>query len=42
VTLALEIDRELPNGVAGIAGLPAIVHALPAWIRITLAGPVAS
>lgn len=37
--LALEIHPELPRGVAGIAGLAEKAHALPAWIRITKAGP---
>ena len=38
-SLALEIHPELPRGVAGIAGLAAKAYALPAWIRITKAGP---
>jgi hypothetical protein len=36
-SLALEIHPELPRGMAGIAGLSAKAHALPAWIRITKA-----
>ena len=40
--LALEIHPELPRGVAGIAGLAAKAHALPAWISIATAGPEAS
>jgi NADH-quinone oxidoreductase subunit G len=39
--LALEIHPELPRGVAGIAGLAAKFHALPAWVRITIAGAAA-
>ncbi len=38
-SLALEIHPELPRGVAGIAGLAAKAHALPAWVSITKAGP---
>lgn len=37
--LALDIRPELPRGVAGIAGLAANSHALPAWVRITKAEP---
>jgi len=37
--LALDIHPELPHGVAGIAGLGAKAHALPAWICITMAEP---
>jgi NADH-quinone oxidoreductase subunit G len=40
--LALEIHPELPRGVAGVAGLAAKAYALPDWIRITRAEPVAS
>jgi NADH-quinone oxidoreductase subunit G len=36
--LALEIHPALPRGLAGIAGLADQAHALPAWIRITIAG----
>lgn len=32
--LTLDIHPELPSGLAGIAGLAAKAHALPAWIRI--------
>ncbi|MDE1905173.1 MAG: NADH-quinone oxidoreductase subunit NuoG [Rhodospirillales bacterium] len=40
--LALEIHPELPCGVAGISGLAAKAHMLPAWIRIARAEPGAS
>jgi NADH-quinone oxidoreductase subunit G len=40
--LALEIHPELPRGVAGIAGIAAKAHTLPAWIRIIKAEPAAS
>jgi NADH-quinone oxidoreductase subunit G len=41
-SLALEIHPELPRGVAGIAGLAAKAHALPAWVSISKAGPGAA
>ncbi len=40
--LALEIHPGLPRGVAGISGLAAKVHALPAWIAVTTSGLGAS
>jgi NADH-quinone oxidoreductase subunit G len=41
-SLTLEIHPELPSGVAGIAGLSAKAHALPAWTRIAIASSGAS
>jgi NADH-quinone oxidoreductase subunit G len=40
--LAVEIRPELPRGVVGISGVPAIAHALPAWISITRPEPGAT
>ena len=40
--LALEIHPGLPRGLAGISGVAEKAYALPAWIRITTAGPGAS
>jgi NADH-quinone oxidoreductase subunit G len=37
--LVLEIQAKLPRGVAGVAGLAAKAHAMPAWVRITKAEP---
>ena len=36
--LTLEVHPEMPHGLAGIAGLATVAHALPTFVRITPAG----
>lgn len=36
--LTLEVHPEMPRGLAGIAGLAAVAHALPTFVRITPTG----